>query len=294
MMKLTEGQKVEIIQKYKTGNFTCKQLCYEYNIQSSTISYLMKSRGIKVNRSFPNVNRKYSLNQNYFDKIDTEDKAYFLGLLYADGYNNEPKNLVTIGLQETDIKILEKFNEFICSNRPFCISKLNEKNKNHQNSIILSINSKRISKNLSKLGCYKAKSFTLKFPTEDQVPKHLLNHFIRGYVDGDGSISIGIKNNIRCSLISSIYFCQSLQNFLKTIDIDSSISHQNNSLERNISTRQLCIKGGQSKILEFLQWLYKDSTVYLDRKYQKYINYNHPLERSSVNTSTFFCAIVIS
>jgi hypothetical protein len=277
-MKLTDQQKVEVVEKYLTGKYTCKQLCDEYKMSSAGISYFMKKRNIKINRHFLNVNRKYTLNQNYFDIIDTEERAYFLGLLYADGYNNEPKYLISIGLQERDIKILEKFNKSIDSNRPFCISKLNDKNKNHQNSIILSINSKQVSENLTKLGCHKAKSLTLKFPTDKQVPSHLIKHFIRGYFDGDGCIVYDENNTYpKCSLVSTLDFCNELKTILMN-ELDIKISIYNNNSKNKDITKSLEICGN-NKCIKFLDWLYKDSTLYIDRKYEKYqllLNYNHP------------------
>ena len=51
------------------------------------------------------------INKNFFNKIDTEEKAYFLGFLYADGYNNTDRNSVALSLKEDDKEILEKYSE---------------------------------------------------------------------------------------------------------------------------------------------------------------------------------------
>ena len=74
----------------------------------------------------------YTINEDYFDIIDTEEKAYLLGFLYADGNHFTKKNRITIGLQEKDKHILEKFNELIGSNRPLFLRK-KENLKNHEN-----------------------------------------------------------------------------------------------------------------------------------------------------------------
>lgn len=59
-----------------------------------------------------------NINDSFFEKIDTEEKAYFLGLFYADGCNyiNGNASRVALSLQEDDKKILEIFNNFIYPN----------------------------------------------------------------------------------------------------------------------------------------------------------------------------------
>lgn len=50
--------------------------------------------------------RKYSLNESYFEKIDSEEKAYFLGFLFSDG--SVSKYSLNLSLAEVDKEILEK------------------------------------------------------------------------------------------------------------------------------------------------------------------------------------------
>jgi hypothetical protein len=88
-MKLTDEQKIEICNKYKTGEYTLIKLANEYNVKYPTVSSILKVRKISLRKDISALHQKYTINQNYFDKIDTEEKAYFLGFLYADGYNNE-------------------------------------------------------------------------------------------------------------------------------------------------------------------------------------------------------------
>lgn len=214
--------------------------------------------------------QKYQINENYFNKIDTEDKAYFLGLLYADGYNNEEKYCISINLQELDKDILEKFKISIESNRP--LSYIIYKNKkydncNRQNQFKLNISNKKLSKQLSRLGCVQRKSLILKFPTKKQVPNKYLKDFIRGYFDGDGGFSLYYdKNNWRkmtAEIISSEYFCYSLKDFLtKKLNIGIWINKSKKAKTLKIS--------GTNQVMKFLDWIYKDSKVYLNRKYNKY------------------------
>ena len=65
---------------------------------------------------------KYTFNKDYFERIDSKDKAYFLGLLYADGCNSisatKQHHTIVLNLQEKDKDILDIFNKYINSNKP--------------------------------------------------------------------------------------------------------------------------------------------------------------------------------
>lgn len=78
---------------------------------------ILKDNNIKIISNVEKL-RKYEIDENYFDIIDSEHKAYTLGFLYADGYNNEKKNIVKISLMEDDIDILKQIREPICPNKP--------------------------------------------------------------------------------------------------------------------------------------------------------------------------------
>ncbi len=275
--KLNEEQKNDICRKYSTGNYTCTKLGNEYNVIYTSISSLLKSRNIIVNNDRCKLHRRYKFNETYFDKIDTEDKAYFLGLLYADGCNIT--NGIKLSLQSNDIDILDKLNILIGSENTIktTISKTtNKKNMSH-----LTIYSQSISLQLMKLGCIPNKSLTLKFPTEEQVPSKLIRHFIRGYFDGDGNIYYKQKStyfNSRASLVSTEDFCNSVKNLIdEKLIIKCSVRYKS----KNNITKQFEITGDRNSII-FLDWIYQNSKIHLDRKYNKY------LELKSLVTKTSF------
>ncbi len=265
MRKLSDQEKIDIVNKYITEETNCAKLGREYGVNRKTIIRMLRARGIEIRPQSESI-RKYSFNRNYFDIIDTEEKAYFLGLLYADGYNYEACNNLVLSLQEEDLEILEKFNKAIESN--YKITLVQKRNLKHKNQQKLTICNKHFSENLAKLGCVQAKSLILKFPTEDQVPSHLIRHFIRGYFDGDGSISYWypvkyktIKYSV--SITSSFDFCETVYNLLQN-ELSLTIYK---TLKNRTSTLTI---GKFSHILSFMDWLYEDSTIYLDRKYKKY------------------------
>lgn len=261
-MKLTDQNKIDIVDLYINKKMSCIKIAKIFKVTKQSVLKILKARNIQI-RTISESNRRYSLNEAYFQTIDTENKAYFLGLMYADGYNQESQYNSSISLQSKDSYILESFRNDIGYLKPL---KLINKGKNRQQQYRLSITSKKISKDLAKLGCFQAKSLTLKFPTKDQVPEHLLRHFIRGYIDGDGCISFS-GTCIILNITSTIMFCEKLQELIyKLFKINGYINNKKN----NKKTTRTWTLWGNDKVVKILDWIYEDSNIFLTRKNNKY------------------------
>jgi hypothetical protein len=124
------------------------------------------------------------INENYFDKIDTQDNAYWLGFLYADGYVNKSNRRLQLCLAIEDEEVIDKF--------MVAIGDTNGKKKyygpyksNRQIQVHYYINSKLLVSGLIKHGCTNKKSKTIRFPVLET--KELQLTFLSGYYDGDGS-----------------------------------------------------------------------------------------------------------
>ena len=255
--RLNKTQIVELLGKYQTGKFTCVDLGKIYNISANAVQGLLKRRGIAIT-SQTYLQRKYKINETFFDTINTEEKAYFLGILYADGYNNTDRKTVTISLQEKDLELLEKLRVLIEHEKP--LSHVKFSNWSDQYRIV--IHNKRISEKLSEHGCIKAKTYSLTYPPF--LEKHLYRHFIRGYFDGDGYVG---KRS--ASITSSKAFCQALKIILN-IELGINTYHRKPHPHNSDLIESLEISG-ERKCRIFLNWIYKDSSIYLQRKYNKYI-----------------------
>lgn len=204
--------------------------------------------------------RIYPLNESFFDIIDTEEKAYFLGFLYADGCNHIAKGCVSLSLQEKDKEILEKLSKLLQPSKPLHKYKNNTGFETKQSQYKLVISSRHISEKLVSLGCMGAKTMILKFPTEEQLPKKLHRHFIRGYFDGDGCVE---SNG--ASLMGTLDFCKYLKDLVKeNLKINFYLR-----LKKKYPTTEICLKCKSARI--FLKWIYNDSNIFLKRKYEKYI-----------------------
>lgn len=262
---LTENRKIEI-KNYYLSCYNKKQTCTEMHCGENTVNSIIKEYGL-CEKSLSEIRRKYDVIDNYFDIIDTQNKAYALGLYYADGTVSKNKNYVSISLQERDVNILDKLNNEFGGNRKLTFVKFNDKNSNWSNQYMFTVASDKIHGDLIKHGCVPNKSLILEFP--NTIPREMIRHFVRGYFDGDGNIS---KNEDRCTLISTEDFCCKLSEIVKKeLNINSSIFFCHN---KNTTTRTFQI-AGKNQVKKFLDWLYIGSELYIERKYRLYLSKYH-------------------
>ncbi|MEH7277872.1 recombinase family protein [Bacillus toyonensis] len=255
---------------YSSGK-TVYDIAGEFGVKPVTIYRKFKANGFIV---YSTGNRsKSTFNQNFFDKIDTEEKAYWLGFIYADGCitSNKDSYLLKIGLSSADAEHLELFKCSIDSNHPTYYSSSHLGNKKFLNCQI-QIYSKYLCRQLIEKGALPRKSLTLKFPSSEVVPKELLHHFIRGFFDGDGCISFPRRGryNTLSDMIPVVIFTSTkemLEELKKHIPSTGIIKVRKPSGKRNIYEIRL---SGIRQTKTVLEYMYKDATVYLKRKHENY------------------------
>lgn len=255
----------KIITLYKSG-LSATKIAEMFNTYHGFILKYLRLQNIDIN-SASSMIRRYNINESFFDLINSEETAYFLGLLFADGCNDIKRKRFLISLQENDIDILEQFKYYLSSTVPleFIRSKNNRKNQYR-----LTICSKRISEQLSNLGCVGNKSLILLFP-QYLYDSIYIRHFIRGYFDGDGSILGYIKKKkntptFTWALTSTKDFCNNVKSILeRETNSHFYIQKTHNNITCTLSS------GGNIQVQRIMNWLYKDATIFLKRKHDKYI-----------------------
>ena len=254
----------------------------EKNLSIMTPSEMAKHLGRSYELILKNIKKqgwhakgmKNSFNQDFFENIDTEEKAYFLGLLFADGYilcgrkedGRVESDAFGISLQEQDIDILKKLKTALNATHPINIYENSgswAKKGTYYGRIICY--SQKAVNDLYAKGMKKHKTFDMQFPTEEQVPHNLLHHFIRGYVDGDGSIGAQKNRNKHWfTTMGTKEFLTGMQHFFGT---DVKLGQRYPERENNNYELRYC---GNRQIDFFLDILYRDATIYMDRKYKTY------------------------
>ena len=252
------------------GAMVVRQKLQELGVDTSYNANVDKYKE-KMSQAF----RHYNLNEHVFDKIDTEEKAYWLGFLMADGYNHENKSAICLRLQAEDIEILEKFKDFLKSDAPIYTftrtTKVNHLTKEYKE---VRVNSVYLSKQLALLGCMQGKTYRLRYP--ECIPSKLTNHFIRGYFDGDGCISIK-KRKDRKSAESKTYQFTITGKYDVLLEMQNRIVSSTGITRTAIQARKDSFAhtmhyGGFNNVLKIMNYLYKDATVYLKRKHDKYLS----------------------
>jgi hypothetical protein len=262
----------KIIGDYLSGKDTY-DTANENNCSQTFVVNTLKRHNIP-RRTTQFYTTKYIPNEKFFDIIDSEEKAYVLGFFYADG-NNYIKGVhsyeVSVGLQEEDKLILEKMRDLLSPQTKLKFTDYSD--KGWKNQFKLKINSKLLSEQLTKLGCVTAKSLTLTWP-EWLVDPELQRHFIRGYFDGDGSLWARQPTETGqidwgWQITSTNNFCTEAKKLIgQYVNVHCSQSLAHSNLDNNI-TATLSI-GGNVQVKRVLDWMYKDATIYMDRKYNKY------------------------
>lgn len=253
----SEKFKLENALALRLDGYTLHEISRMVKIDRSKLSDFLIDNGIN---SYEEM--RMSVDEKVFEVIDTQEKAYWLGFLYADGwvfYNY--RYGVELALKADDYSHLVKFKKFMATE-----AKIKEKiitlNEKHHRAYRISIFSKKIAEDLMKLGCIPNKSLVLKFPSEDKVPSKYILDFIRGYFDGDGCIYIpkNLRGQPCLSIVGTKDFLLGIRRILNLTDTKMFKKGQ------AYSTRH----AGTKQVVRILDKLYGEAPVYLERKYLKY------------------------
>lgn len=234
----------KIIELYDRGINTT-EIQKILSLKRGTASYLLRKNNYELRHKGPKslINKEY-----FFDIIDTEEKAYYLGWIMADGnisiYNGQYSLKLHIAL--VDKQIIDNFLEAIGSSNKASI----KTGKNP--SYYVSLTSVHMCNKLIKLGVIPCKSGKEKFPK--QIPTDLYRHFIRGFFDGDGITDIGGRSGFVGSR-------DMLENILKVL-CETKIKLYANKKNENI----YYFLSGKKFSKRLYDFMYKDANIWLQRK----------------------------
>lgn len=230
------------------------QISKEIRMNAWKVGKYLKEKGIQLDPYGTVHNARYDA----FDEIDTEESAYWLGFLYADGSvtyktDGQKRYVLDLTLQIRDREHLERFKSFLN-----CTNEVKEKlvrlgDKTFQ-ACRLAIYSKRLVEALIKHGCTPNKSLTLRFPS---LPDSLIPHFIRGYFDGDGG-----HDGKTVEILGTEEFLDELQ---KHLGLNKTNYRRHG---KSYGLRFHC-----ADVKRFFHHVYMDASIYLERKYVKLAHY---------------------
>ena len=220
-------------------------------ISITGLSKALARRGLRDVRGF----EKKALNDGFFDVIDSEEKAYWLGFFYADGNILDKWNVVQISLQERDAVHLQKFADCL-SFGPVVMRNRGVKGVEAQ----IYFKNKRLWEGLKGCGIVPRKSLVCVLP-EGVVPEWLERHFWRGYVDGDGTIPVSFrygKSRDSLEIIGSKGMCDGFSGY-----VDKMIGEKSAVIVAG-TVYKVVLTGVVAK--RMMGMLYNDAMVFLERK----------------------------
>lgn len=256
---MIENDIVEVVNMYNSG-IGSQTIAKKFGVTRKTINKYLKRNNVIMRTTKDYF--KYNPDLNYFEIIDTQNKAYFLGLMFADGWiSRSGKNSYSIGisLQEKDGYILDSFNSEIF-NPPRKILDIEKATEKHSNKKFFYFNGEKFFNDLKKLGCVERKSNVLNAP--ENIPKELVRHFIRGFFDGDGGVHLYNQKRCKVTLTSTNDFCSWIGQVLKSSGIIENIYIDKcyNNITHVINIHK------KSEIKKFHDYIYEDANFYLIRK----------------------------
>lgn len=246
---------------------------YEELKSINKVAKIFKTHSRKIEKLFNENNiiykkqsKHYDVNDNFFRQYN-EQSFYIAGFIAADGNIVSNKPRLRIELANIDKKHLFKIKKTINFKGNIINRDRKLDTKSGGKFSYMQITSKQMIDDLNNIfNITPAKSLTYQFPT------HLINntnikHFIRGIIDGDGTISINAKNKISISLAMGTIKCiQDIYNLIKReLNIVSGHFSINNNGKSPIGTM---IFGSRDDVKKIIHWLYDDATIWLDRKYK--------------------------
>jgi len=259
---LTESQRREMRIKgieeavrmlYELGEMHIADIAKLFSTSRSNIKEILLEQSIELRTHKGQVT--HAVNETFFDIIDTEAKAYWLGFIYADGHVDD--KCLQFGQLKEDRNHLEMLQESLGSDYKLI--------SYSPNSISLCISRVYMARSLRRLGLKSRKSADLPWPP---ISQELECHFIRGFMDGDGNIHYSPKSKqLSFSLYSNCEpFLEKIQQILIR---ECQAGHIKIYKRPDREIGSVLRYGGRRQVKRILDYLYKDATIWLPRKRDK-------------------------
>lgn len=266
MLKIKDYQD-DIIRLYLEGKTTKEiSVLLNFKYHQPVYNYFKKMGWERTGKTGKRI---YKVNENFFKCINTEEKAYILGFICADGHIEKDRLDITVSIKDRDI--LEKIRCAMHSNHPIKeINRINPYKKTNRKVLTLvelMIGSVELVKPLFTMGLTTNKTYTLNGDILRYIPKYLMRDFLRGYFDGDGNVffgrrySSGYKYNINiCG--NEDFLLKSFQTYFPS----------NNKLYKDLYSKQCYVWkiSSREKVIDFMYYLYDNSSIFLQRKYNEF------------------------
>lgn len=253
-----------MIEDYRAG-LSIDTLTIKYRSGPKTVMRIL--REARINRSRVEARQIYVADWSFFAQIDTPQKAYALGFLWADGHNHTQTRTISMSLQGADRYILGRILGCMKSNHPIKDRiRTGEKGRGNPYSVI-AITNARLSQDLLRLGMVNDKTYHPQWPL---IPEELERHFIRGFFDGDGCWYLNYHSRHFNGEVNFTGHRGFLDIVASKIKAHTGIIFRR--YEKHSPMFGGIAKSGKGDMIAFGQWIYENADgLYLERKHRKYL-----------------------
>lgn len=269
MMGKLLPHKDEIIRLFEQEGWGYRSISKKFECDPKSIKeFLLKHRGDLVVKIPKKTARRFDIDVDYFTPIDTERKAYFFGLLMADGYiprrKDRPIGLAIELVQEDAYLLMELAKDLRYEGR------LNERlrvapdGSARTPTTTLYITSEALALRMVQNGMEPRKSLTAKLPPTGVVPDHLMWHFIRGLFDGDGSIFRSDFHSWRATITSAAPILHELSDMLTRSGVHNVMRNSWSKKTNEIYISRVI------EIKKFHDLIYQDASIWMHRKRDRF------------------------
>lgn len=272
--RIPDEKRIEICKLYESLG-RIKKVAEITKFNEKTIRNILKEYKIKTTPR-EERNKKYTIDELFFEEINTHNKAYILGFIYGDGNivkthgkSGGGGGVLRFELAIKDEYILYDIRNALKSNAPI-------KNRNIENrkpaiinnreikrteSVILNICNTKIYNQLIKIGLTENKTINCTYPN---IPDEFQGSFILGLTDSDGWFSIDSKNRGSWNFIGTFDMCEGVRKILLKNDIRSKVIKKSNPIGQQMWLVRITRK---DEVIKLRTFVYNNATFYLDRKY---------------------------
>lgn len=257
--ELTEEEINNILHEYYKCELTTREIQEKFKLTRRALPAIFKAHNINSHRK-----KRYTLDEKYFANVNTEEKAYWLGYLFADGFiGTEKTNNIVFSQKENDREIIDQFAKDIkYTGKLRTASPGNQAFKNSQSQVVINFSSPEMTQDL-----YRLKLTPNKISREEIPPikSEFLRHFIRGYFDGDGSITIGkqyYKDHVYLKPALNIAGNKTfLEKITNVLPVKTSLRDSHTPWIKYLTC------GSNTSMRILYDYLYKDASRFLKRKH---------------------------
>lgn len=268
--KITKSGQAQLVAMYNSGK-TCREIVESglFNLKEGGVLSIVRKNNATRSRGYRNF-----INHSYFRSIDSEEKAYFIGLLMADGsvQYDEYSKILSLELKIEDKYMVENLAGALCLQqgrvKESCVAYEDRKDKHNA---YFRAYSQEICNDLQRFGIVPNKTLLLKEVPKNIEPK-LIRHVIRGIFDGDGTVYT-VPQGGKPKLRFGFYGTYELVSDIKRILMDKLSVRNRKVFKKTDVNVSMILWDVAEDITNFYHYIYDDATIYLLRKKQKFDEY---------------------